>query len=180
MSSKDPHPIVRAGLEKCGIKYRVFQCDPDLADTAVFCEHYGFAPDTTANTIIAVGKTSPLKYACAVILATTKLDVNKRISQLLGVKRCSFASGEQTLELTGMQIGGVTPFGLPDIPIYLDSRIMDCEEVVLGGGNRTTKILLQAHELQKLPNCDVIEGLGLVREATGSLNRPGFSGDSVS
>jgi prolyl-tRNA editing enzyme YbaK/EbsC (Cys-tRNA(Pro) deacylase) len=164
MTKSEPHPAVTETLENCGITYRVFPCDAELADTAIFCEHYGFAPETTANTIIAIGKSTPPKYACGVILATTKLDVNKKISQLLGIKRCSFASGEQTMELTGMQIGGVTPFGLPDIPIYLDSRLINCPELVLGGGNRTTKILLAPGELLKLPNSELVEGLAIARE----------------
>jgi prolyl-tRNA editing enzyme YbaK/EbsC (Cys-tRNA(Pro) deacylase) len=29
------------------------------------------------------------------------------------VKKLSFASADQTLEASGMEIGGVTPFGLP-------------------------------------------------------------------
>lgn len=164
MSENKPDPTVTEGLKSCGIAYRVFECEDELADTAIFCEHYGFAPEKTANTIIAVGKSNPPTFACGVILATTKLDVNKKISQLLGIKRCSFASGEQTLELTGMKIGGVTPFGLPDIPIYLDSRVMNCEEVLLGGGNRTTKIILKPAELLKLPKSEVIQDLALLRE----------------
>lgn len=163
MDSSQPHPKVKECLDSCGIEYRVFECEEELADTAVFCEHYKFSLDVTGNTIIAASKNDPVKYACGVILATTKLDVNKRVCGLLGVKRASFASGEQTLELTGMQIGGVTPFGLPDIPIYLDSRLMECEELVLGGGNRTTKIILTPSELKKLPKSEVVEGLALPR-----------------
>jgi prolyl-tRNA editing enzyme YbaK/EbsC (Cys-tRNA(Pro) deacylase) len=163
MSQNDPHPSVSSGLEQCGINYRVFQCEEEFADTAIFCEHYGYAPESTANTIITATKADPVRFACAVILATTKLDVNKKISQLLEAKRVSFATGEQTLGLTGMQIGGVTPFGLPDIPIYLDARLMDCDELVLGGGNRTTKILLDPEELKKLPRSCVIDNLGIQR-----------------
>jgi prolyl-tRNA editing enzyme YbaK/EbsC (Cys-tRNA(Pro) deacylase) len=163
MNSSEPHPRVKECLDSCGIEYKVFECDPELADTAIFCEHYGFAHDVTGNTIIAASKSEPVKYACGVILATTKLDVNKRVCKLLGVKRASFASAEQTLDLTGMQIGGVTPFGLPEIPIYLDSRLMGCGELVLGGGNRTTKIILAPAELKKLPNCEVVEDLALPR-----------------
>jgi prolyl-tRNA editing enzyme YbaK/EbsC (Cys-tRNA(Pro) deacylase) len=157
------HPAVQQGLERYGIKCEVMECDPNLADTAAFCEHYKFAPEQTCNAIIAAAKTEPVKYACCVILATCKLDVNKKVCSLLEVKRCSFASGEQTLELTNMLIGGVTPIGLPDLPIYIDAALMRNERVVLGGGNRSTKILLNPAELQKLPNVHVIEQLGLPR-----------------
>ena len=81
-----------------------------------------------------------MKFACCIVLATCKLDVNKKVSALLETKKVSFASAEQTLELTGMQIGGVTPFGLPDIPIFIDSMVMEQKEVIMGGGNRSTKV----------------------------------------
>lgn len=154
-------PGVKECLERYGLKYRVFECDPALADTHAFCEHYGFAPGQAANAIIAASKTSPVKYACCIVLATTKLDVNKKVCQLLDVRKASFASGEQTIDLTGMQIGGVTPFGLPEIPIYVDQAVMGNEEVVLGGGNRSTKVLLHPEELRKLPLLEVIEGLAI-------------------
>jgi len=156
-------PSVSECLQRCGIEHKVFQCDPALADTAAFCEHYGFALSQSANAIITASKTDPVKYACCLVLANSKLDVNKKVCQLLGVKKASFAGAEQTLELTGMQIGGVTPFGMPDIPIYIDTAVMNNEEVVVGGGNRSTKVLLNPKELQKLPGAQIIEGLASAR-----------------
>ena len=47
----------------------------------------------------------------------------------MGVKRLSFATAEQTMALTGMMVGGVTPFGLPEgLPLYIDSRVMGQSE----------------------------------------------------
>jgi prolyl-tRNA editing enzyme YbaK/EbsC (Cys-tRNA(Pro) deacylase) len=97
------------------------------------------------------------------VLAVTKLDVNKKVRSLMDGKKVSFASGEQTVALTGMQIGGVTPFGLPEIPLYIDSAVMTQAEVVAGGGNRSTKVLLDPAQLLKLPGALVVEGLALPR-----------------
>ena len=47
------------------------------------------------------------------VLATTSLDVNHAVRSLLGVSRLSFASADETIAVTGMVVGGVTPFGLP-------------------------------------------------------------------
>jgi prolyl-tRNA editing enzyme YbaK/EbsC (Cys-tRNA(Pro) deacylase) len=158
------HPQVAKNLEQSGIIHKVFSCDPELADTARFCEHYGFSTGASANAIIAASKAEPVKFACCIVLATCKLDVNKKVSALMGTKKVSFASAEQTLELTGMQIGGVTPFGLPAaIPIYIDTLVMGQEEVIMGGGNRSTKVFLNPHELQKLPGAEVIDGLGILK-----------------
>jgi prolyl-tRNA editing enzyme YbaK/EbsC (Cys-tRNA(Pro) deacylase) len=157
------HPSVQEFLHNHDIVYRVFDCDPDFADTAPFCEKYGFAEGQTANTIVVAGKAQPIKFCACVILATTKVDVNKKACQLLGVKKASFASGDQTKELTGMQIGGVTPFGLPDIPIYIDAAVMENAEIVLGGGNRSSKVLLDPKELLKMPHVEVIDSLAILR-----------------
>jgi prolyl-tRNA editing enzyme YbaK/EbsC (Cys-tRNA(Pro) deacylase) len=157
-------PIVQKTLDDHKMTYEVFECDPDFADTAAFCKEYGFSEDQSANTIIlASRKVEPTKYAVFVVLATTKLDVNKTGSQLMGVRKVSFADGETTVKLTDMMIGGVTAIGINDLPIYVDSIVMEQEKVIMGGGNRSTKLLLDPKELLKLKNVEVIEGLALAK-----------------
>jgi len=142
------------------VAYEVLSCDPDLADTAAFCAHYGFSIEQAANTIIVASKkVAPPKYAACVVLGTTRLDVNKKVSELLAIKRLSFADEETTVDLTGMMIGGVTAFGICDLPIYVDTAVMEQAQVVMGGGNRSSKLLLNPNELTKLPNVAVVEGL---------------------
>ena len=157
----DLDPKVFESLEKFGLVHRVFNCDPTLADTAAFCAHYGFSESKSANALITASKNEPVKFACCIVLATTKLDVNKKVSSLLGVKKVSFANAEQTMQLTGMQIGGVTPFGLPEIPIYVDSAVLAVDEIILGGGNRSTKVFMSPEELRKLPGVEFIDGLAI-------------------
>ena len=129
-------------LDTTGVDYEIFECDPDLADTAQFCAAYGFELDESANTILVIGKSEPPVYAACIVLATTRLDVNKVVRKRLGVKKASFANGEVTVGLTGMEIGGVTPFGLPpELPVWVDSRVMEREQIVLGGGDRGRKVL---------------------------------------
>jgi prolyl-tRNA editing enzyme YbaK/EbsC (Cys-tRNA(Pro) deacylase) len=157
-------PIVETALENISTPYEVFSCDPDLADTAAFCDAYGFAPEECANTIVVIGKSDPPVYVACVVLATTKLDVNKTVSKKLGVKRCSFANGEQTAELTGMMIGGVTAIGLPgDLALWIDSAVMNQERIVLGGGNRSSKLLCAPKLLEEMPNSEVVENLAIVK-----------------
>src|SRR3954447_12614408 len=113
---------VRRQLDQLGVEYELVPCDPALADTAQFCAAYGYAPEDSANTIIVIGKSDPPRYAACVVLATTRLDVNRVVLNRFGGKKASFASGDQTQENTGMMIGGVTPFAPPaDLPIWVDS-----------------------------------------------------------
>ncbi|MBI1376903.1 MAG: hypothetical protein GC157_05400 [Frankiales bacterium] len=159
-----PHldPAVAAALAAHGIAHEVLACDPELADTAAFCAHYGFSLDDSANTIlVASKKVEPVRYAVCVALGTTRLDVNHRVAGLLGVKRLSFADAEVTRAVTGMMIGGVTAVGLEGHPVYVDAAVLDRPRVVMGGGNRTSKLLLDPRELTKLPAVEVVDGLAV-------------------
>ena len=105
----------------------VVACDPTLADTAAFCAAYGYAPEDSANTIVVVGRSDPPTHVMCVVLATTRLDVNGAVRTRLratnpGVRKASFAAGDVTAELTGMAIGGVTPFGRPAAFAAVDRR----------------------------------------------------------
>lgn len=154
------HPKVAKAVTDHDLHVEVLECDPNFADTAAFNEKYGFTADQGANTIlVASRKVEPTQYVVCVVLASTRLDVNKKVTKLMGVKRASFADGEVTRQLTDMEIGGVVAVGIDDCPIYVDKAVLAQEKVVMGGGNRSSKLLLDPHELLKLPRVEVVEGL---------------------
>mgnify|MGYP003331172302 FL=1 len=151
-------------LSAIDTNYEIIDCDPELADTYAFCERYGYSLNESANAILVAGKTESPSYAMCVILATTKLDVNKVVRKKLGARKASFASPEATIDITGMTLGGVTPFGLPNnLPIWIDSCVMDCEKVIVGGGSRARKIYIDPLGLTHLPNAEIVENLARVK-----------------
>ena len=153
-------PQVAAAVQSTGMPFRVVPCDPDFADTFPYCHKYGVDPQDAANTILVASKRPRGKLAACVLLATTRLDVNHRVKKVMGVSRLSFALAEVTKEVTGMEIGGVNPFGLPeDLPLLIDSAVMEREEILLGAGSRTAKIFADPRVLSGLPNASVVEGL---------------------
>lgn len=155
-------PRVLAHLERLGVPHEVLPCDPDLADTAAFCEAYGFSPTESANTIVVVGKSDPPVHVACVVLASTRLDVNNSVRRRLGVKKASFADAAQTIGLTGMQIGGVTALGLPpDLPVWVDARVVAQARIVLGGGTRSAKIVGPPALLTVQPQVTVVDGLAI-------------------
>jgi prolyl-tRNA editing enzyme YbaK/EbsC (Cys-tRNA(Pro) deacylase) len=147
-------------LAGSGTGYELFPCDPDLADTAAFCAAYGFDPADSANTIVIVGKAEPRRYAACVVLAPHRLDVNRVVRARLGTRRASFAAADETRALTGMEIGGVTPFGLPPgLPLWVDAAVMTRPRIVLGGGSRTWKVIAPPQILLSIPAVEVVDGL---------------------
>ena len=112
------------------------------------------------NTIIVASKKEPKSFVACLVLASYKLDVNKTVRKLMEVSKVSFASAEDTKNLTGMMIGGVTIFGLPDnLTIYLDDKLFQLDYLIVGSGSRSTKVKINPEELKKIPNSIVISDL---------------------
>ena len=152
------HPAVRESLESAGMAFEPMTCREEWADTAEFCANYGISPDEACNAILVVVKTTPKTYAACLVRADTKLDVNHKVAAEVAFKRLSFASSEEAAQLSGQAIGGVSILGLPaEIPLLIDSRVLERPSVIVGGGNRTSKVRLDPHELTKLPNARVAD-----------------------
>ncbi len=161
----DPEALVRAAVESLSLPHEIITIDPALADTAAFCEHYGYPPEHACNTIVVASRKEPKSYIVCVVLATTRLDVNRRAKKLLGVNKASFATAEEMKTLTGMEVGGVTPFALPaDVPLYVDARIMALDWIIIGGGGRGMKIRIAPEAFTRL-GAEVVDDLGLLRSA---------------
>ena len=161
-SSREIEQKVTSFLDSIDAKYEIVEIDPDFADTINFCEKYGFPIETSGNTIIVASKRGAKMHSASVVRADKRLDVNHKVCELMGIKRASFAKAEETAELTGMMIGGVTCLALPaDIPIYIDASLLDQPYVILGGGSRSTKIKADPKTLEMIPNATIIDDLTL-------------------
>lgn len=161
--SSDISQKVLETLVRSGTAYEIIEIDPDFADTAEFCEKYGYPLENSGNTIMVASKKDPVQYSACLVKASDRLDVNNTVRKLMGVRKLSFASREQTIDLTGMEIGGVTPFALPEnLPIYIDQNIMELEYVILGSGVRSSKVKASPEILMKFPNTQLIPGLSLI------------------
>jgi hypothetical protein len=63
-------PEIEDFLQQAGLAFEVWTCDPELADTAIFCEHYGVALEHSANAILARSKIGDRKSEVAAIFET--------------------------------------------------------------------------------------------------------------
>jgi prolyl-tRNA editing enzyme YbaK/EbsC (Cys-tRNA(Pro) deacylase) len=132
--------------------------DPDLADTAAFCEHYDIGLDVSANCVVVEARRADrVWYAACVVLATTRADVNGIVRKHLGARKISFAPMDSAVTLTAMEYGGITPVGLPDDwAILVDTNVIDREKVIVGSGIRGSKLLVATDVLRSLPNAEVL------------------------
>jgi len=146
-----------AGWPSAGL-VSVAEIDPELADTAAFCQFYGVPPESSANCVVVAGKRAgAVKYAACLVLATDRADVNGAVRRLLDVRKASFAPMSEAVELTGMEYGGITPIGLPaSWPVLVSAEVAAAGPVVIGSGLRRSKLLVDGALLGTLPGAEVV------------------------
>ena len=140
----------------------VAEIDPSLADTAEFCAAYGSALSASANCVVVAGRRgAETRYAACLVLATTRADVNGLVRRRLNARRASFAPMADAVARSGMEYGGITPIGLPDDwPVLVDPAVAAAPAVVIGSGIRGSKLALPGALAARLPNAEVLDGLG--------------------
>ena len=147
--------VVAAAL--AGVEVVVFSCADEHSDTAAFCERHGFGLEDCANTLVLkLGRSHDQQHAAVVTLGSRRLDVNGAVKSMLDARRITFARREVATEVTGMQFGGITAFGLPaGMRVLVDAAVMERPFVVMGAGFRETKLLLAPSALARLPQVEV-------------------------
>jgi prolyl-tRNA editing enzyme YbaK/EbsC (Cys-tRNA(Pro) deacylase) len=137
--------------------------DPQLADTAAFCDAYGVTPDVSANCVVVAGRRAgETRLAAVVVLATTRADVNNLVRRRIEARKASFAPMDLAVAETGMEYGGITPIGVPpDWSLLIDQAVVATPEVIVGSGVRRSKLALPGAWLAGLPGAEVVDGLGL-------------------
>ena len=162
MTADDIQEKVLEALDGLGVPYEVVEIDPDFADTSEFCAKYGYPPENSGNTIVVASKKEPKQYSACLVRASDRLDVNKAVCRLMGVRRASFASPEEAVRLTAMAIGGVTPLALPaGLTAYVDQKVMELDYVILGSGSRSSKIRVAPSVFERTPDTAIVSGLSL-------------------
>ncbi len=140
----------------------VAEIDPEVADTAEFCERYGVTLTESANCVVVAGRRGgETRFAACVVLASTRADVNGVVRRQLDVRKASFAPVDVAVAATEMEYGGITPIGLPDgWPVFLDAAVAATPRVVIGSGIRRSKLVLAGDLLRRLPGAALLTDLG--------------------
>ena len=160
-------PCVAAALAELGGKLPadavgVAEIDPELADTAAFCQRYDVALSESANCVVVAGRRDgQARFAACVVLASTRADVYGVVRRQLDVRKASFAAADVAVAKTEMEYGGITPIGLPaGWPVFVDAAVAAGPLVVVGSGIRRSKLILPGAALGSLPGAQIVPGLG--------------------
>ena len=83
---------------------QITEIDPEFADSAKFCEHYGVDPADGANCVIIEGvRGGNRTFAACLIPVSCRADLNNVARKTLGARKVSFAPLDKVLLETDME-----------------------------------------------------------------------------
>ncbi len=136
----------------------VVEIDPELSDTAAFCEKYNIGLDVSVNCVIVEARRAERTwYAACLVPATIRADINGVVRRELDARKISFAPMEKATSLSNMVYGAISPIGLPkDWTILVDEYAAKLEYAVIGSGIRKSKLLVPGSLFASLPNTKIM------------------------
>ncbi|MCL2785150.1 MAG: hypothetical protein FWD55_06915 [Propionibacteriaceae bacterium] len=139
----------------------VFEIDPSLSETASVCQTFDLPEHVMGNAVLVMGKRQgETRKCCCMCLANRRVDVNTFVRKTLDVRSASFAPMRMAVESSGMEYGAITPIGLGDEwPIWVDESIVAVEQLCIGSGVRSGKLLIPGAALLDLPHTVLMSGL---------------------
>ncbi|MES2225802.1 MAG: YbaK/EbsC family protein [Patescibacteria group bacterium] len=139
----------------------VGEIDPQYMNGSALSDHYDIDPEDGVNCIVVRGKRGEVRTTAAVLVPVGyRADINGIVCERLDAKKVSMAPLEDVIAESGMEYGSITPVGLPaSWRILIDSRLMEKEKVIVGGGKQVSKLLVPTAFLAQLPNVEVVENL---------------------
>ena len=139
-------------LEGKKITYETITYDASERDAEKIAVQLGVPPARVFKTlVVAPPDGSRSKPMLAVVPANRQLDL-KKVAKIINVKKVKMATHQQAEQMTGLQVGGISPLALLNkgFVIYLDELALTQPHIFVSAGERGTQIKLAPADLRKV------------------------------
>ncbi len=136
---------VQAVLSKHGL--RAVEFEPGSTPTSPLAARaLGVRVGQIAKSILLVGKDG----RCYLVVCPGDRKVSSsKLKRVIGVKT-RMGSAEETRAATGFQPGGVCPFGLEGLPIYLDEHLREYGTIYPAAGTDASAVAVTFDQLSRI------------------------------
>lgn len=144
-------------LEANAVAYEVFQYDMRLRDAQAVAEAVGFPAEEVFKTLVV---SSPASAKPVLVLLPSNTTLNlKKLAAALGEKKLALAAHATAEQLTGLQVGGISPLALMQKrwAVYLDQRAAAQANIVISAGQRGLQLRVETCGLVTLLGAEYLE-----------------------
>jgi len=143
----DPAPPVSLTLEKLGIRHRVFQHAGPVTSLEQAARERGQRPEQVVRSILF--RIGEAEYLMGLVAGPAQISW-KALRRHLGKSRLTMATPQEVLNVTGYEIGAVSPLGLSrPLKVLIDPGVLSEAEVSIGSGMRGVTIILTSADLRR-------------------------------
>lgn len=140
-------PPASVALEKLHIPHQVFRHETSVDSFEQAASDRKQRPEQVVRSILF--QIRPEEFVMVLMAGREQIDW-KKLRKLVGRSRVRMATEAEVLEVTGYQVGTVSPFGMKrQVKILIDSSVLKEEEISTGSGMRNTAIILKSTDLQR-------------------------------
>jgi len=152
MNEQPPASLV---LEQLGIPHRVFKHETPVTSFEQAASDRNQRPEQIVRSILF--QVRPEEFVMVLMAGRDQIDW-KKLRQLLKRSRVRMATDEEVLEVTGYQVGTVSPFGLKNqARMMIDASVLKEEEISIGSGVRNTAIVMKSEDVRRsLKDAEVV------------------------
>jgi Cys-tRNA(Pro)/Cys-tRNA(Cys) deacylase len=139
-------------LASKGIPYQAFELPVEKLSAQEAAQFLGVDPELVFKTIV-VTRAQKGKPILALVPAPREVDL-KALAHALDEKKVFLASQKEAEQITGLQVGGISPLALLSrgFQVVIDLSALSLDEMYLSGGQRGLNISLPPNELIELTN----------------------------
>jgi Cys-tRNA(Pro) deacylase len=150
----DEQTPVGWALEALTIPHRVFRHPGPIHSLEQAAQERGQQPQQVVRSILF--RLGDGDYLMVLMAGPSQISW-RALRAYLGRSRLTTAGRDEVLNVTGYQLGAVSPFGLPrPIRTLVDESVLNQAEVSIGSGLRGTTVILKTEELMRaLPAAEV-------------------------
>jgi Cys-tRNA(Pro)/Cys-tRNA(Cys) deacylase len=142
-------------LEAKGIPFQAFELPAKKLSGLEAAQYLGVDPESVFKTIV-VTRVQKGKPILALVPAPAEVDL-KALARVMGEKKVHLASQKEAEQITGLQVGGISPLALLSrgFQVVMDSSSKSLAEIYLSGGQRGINIRLSPKDLIELTQASV-------------------------
>jgi Cys-tRNA(Pro)/Cys-tRNA(Cys) deacylase len=142
-------------LEARGIDFQAFELPVEKLSAMEAASYLGADPKKVFKTIV-ITRAMQKKPLLALVPAPTEVDL-KKLSVVVGEKKVFLATQKEAEQLTGLQVGGISPLALTNrrFQVVIDSAAESYEGIYISGGQRGLNIWLATGALVAITQAEL-------------------------
>lgn len=146
---------VSIALTQAHIPHRIFRHPGAVHSLEQAALERGQIPDQVVRSLLF--RVAEGEYVMVLVAGPEQISW-RALRRHLNQSRLTLASPEEVRQVTGYELGAVSPFGLPSpLPVLVDASVVAQEEVSIGSGVRGTTIILHVDDLMRaLGNVEIV------------------------